>query len=41
MILLEEMAKRRMRVNVIAEPVRVAQSFVNGYRSMPVELSRY
>jgi cytochrome P450 len=40
-ILLEEMAKRRMRVNVIEEPVRVAQSFVNGYRSMPVELSRY
>ncbi len=40
-ILLEEMARRRMRVNVLAEPVRVAQSFVNGYRSMPVELSRY
>jgi cytochrome P450 len=40
-ILLEEMANRRMRVNVIEEPVRVAQSFVNGYRSMPVELSRY
>lgn len=40
-ILLEEMAKRRMRVNVLEEPVRVAQSFVNGYRSMPVELTRY
>jgi cytochrome P450 len=41
MILLEEMAKRRMRVNVIGEPVRVAQSFVNGYKSMQVELSTY
>ena len=40
-ILLEEMAKRRMRVNVLDEPVRVAQSFVNGYKSMPVEMSRY
>jgi cytochrome P450 len=40
-ILLEEMAKRRMRVNVVGEPVRVAQSFVNGYRSMQVELSKY
>jgi cytochrome P450 len=41
MILLEEMAKRRLRVNVLAEPVRVAQSFVNGYRSMQVNLSHY
>jgi cytochrome P450 len=40
-ILLEEMAKRRMRVNVVEEPVRVAQSFVNGYREMQVELERY
>ncbi len=40
-ILLEEMAKRRMRVNVLAEPIRVAQSFVNGYRSMQVSLSKY
>lgn len=40
-ILLEEMAKRRMRVNVLEEPVRVAQSFVNGYRKMNVELSKY
>jgi cytochrome P450 len=40
-ILLEEMAKRRMRVNVLEEPVRVAQSFVNGYRKMFVELSKY
>ncbi len=40
-ILLEEMAKRRMRVNVVEEPVRVAQSFVNGYKTMTVELDRY
>jgi cytochrome P450 len=40
-ILLEEMAKRRMRVNVLEEPVRVAQSFVNGYRKMMVKLSKY
>ena len=40
-ILLEEMAKRRLRVNVPAEPERVSQCFVHGYRSMPVELSRY
>jgi len=35
------MAKRRMRAHVCAEPVRVAQSFVNGYKSMEVELERY
>jgi cytochrome P450 len=40
-ILMTEMAKRRMRVNVLAEPVRVAQSFVNGYRSMQVEIEKY
>ena len=40
-ILLEEMAKRRMRVNVTGEPTRVAASFVHGYRAMPVEISRY
>jgi cytochrome P450 len=40
-ILLEEMARRRLRVNVVAEPERVAACFVHGYRSMPVELSRY
>ncbi len=40
-ILLEEMAKRRMRVTVTQEPERVAQCFVNGYKSMQVELSRY
>ena len=40
-VLLEEMAKRRMRVNVAAEPERIAACFVNGYRTLPVELSRY
>lgn len=40
-VLLEEMAKRRMRVNVVAEPTRVAACFVHGYRAMPVELSKY
>jgi len=39
--LLEEMAKRRMRVNVVGEPERVAACFVNGYRSLPVEITRY
>ncbi|WP_374943886.1 cytochrome P450 [Sphingomonas sp.] len=40
-ILLEEMAKRRMRVNVIGEPTRVAACFVHGYRKLPVEISKY
>ncbi|WP_448661929.1 cytochrome P450 [Sphingomonas sp. CJ20] len=40
-ILMEEMAKRRLRVNVLREPERVAACFVHGYRSMPAELSRY
>ena len=40
-ILLEEMAKRRMRVNLLEEPVRVPQGFVNGYRKMMVKLERY
>lgn len=40
-ILLEEMARRRMRVNVLEEPVRVAQCFVNGYRKMMVQLEKY
>ena len=39
--LLEEMAKRRLRVNVLAEPERVSQCFVHGYKSLQVELSRY
>jgi cytochrome P450 len=40
-VLLEEMAARRLRVNVIGEPVRVAGCFVHGYRSMQVELTKY
>lgn len=40
-VLMEEMAKRRLRVNVTGDPVRVAGCFVHGYRSLPVELSRY
>jgi cytochrome P450 len=40
-VLMEEMAKRRMRVNVMAEPTRVAACFVHGYRTLPVEISRY
>ena len=40
-ILIEEMAARRMRVHVEAEPVRVAQSFVHGYEAMDVTLERY
>ncbi len=40
-ILLEEMAARRLRPNVIGEPERVAACFVHGYRKMDVRLSRY
>ena len=40
-ILMEEMAARRMRVNLVAEPERVAACFVHGYRTMPVEITRY
>ena len=40
-ILLEEMAKRRMRVNVVGTPERVSACFVHGYRKLPVEISRY
>jgi cytochrome P450 len=40
-ILLEEMLARKMRVKLLAEPIRVAQSFVNGYEAMNVEVSRY
>ena len=39
--LLEAMATRRLRANVIGEPTRVPACFVHGYRSMTVELSRY
>ena len=40
-ILMEELAKRRLRVNVLAEPERVAACFVNGYKKLNVELSTY
>jgi cytochrome P450 len=40
-VLMEEMAKRRLRANVVGEPERVAACFVHGYKKMPVELSRY
>ena len=40
-VLLEEMAKRRMRVNVVGEPERVSACFVHGYRKLPVEISKY
>lgn len=40
-ILLEAMAKRRMRVNVVGATERVAACFVHGYRKLPVEISRY
>ncbi len=40
-VLMEEMAKRRLRVNVVAQPERVAACFVHGYKAMQVELTRY
>ena len=39
--LISEMQKRRLRVNVLEEPVRVPASFVHGYKSMQVELTKY
>ncbi len=39
-ILLEEMQKRRMRVELAGEPTRVFSNFVHGYRRMPVEIRR-
>ena len=40
-VLMEEMAKRRLRPNVVAEPQRIPACFVHGYKAMDVELSRY
>ena len=40
-ILLEEMATRRLRVNIVGEPDRVAGCFVHGFKTMMVELSKY
>jgi len=39
--LLEEMAKRRLRVEPLGPPERVPACFVNGYRSLQVKLERY
>lgn len=39
--LMEEMAKHRLRVHVVAEPERVPACFVHGYRKLMVELERY
>lgn len=39
--LLEELANRRLRVNVVGEPDRVASCFVHGYKSLQVNLSHY
>lgn len=41
MTLLDEMAKRRLRAHVVAEPDRVPACFVHGYRKLMVELERY
>lgn len=40
-VLLEEMARLRLRANPLGPPERVPASFVHGYRSLMVELSRY
>ncbi len=40
-VLMAEMAKRRLRANVLAEPERVPACFVNGYRTLMVEMSHY
>ncbi len=40
-VLLEEMAKRRLRVNVLEEAERVKSCFVHGYSRMMVSLSHY
>jgi cytochrome P450 len=40
-VLLEEMSKRRLRVNVLDEPDRVQSCFVHGYSRMIVSLSHY
>jgi cytochrome P450 len=41
LVLLEEMAKRRLRVRVDAEPDRVPACFVHGYKKMMVTLEHY
>ncbi|TPE64789.1 cytochrome P450 [Sandaracinobacter neustonicus] len=39
-ILLEEMQKRQMKVKIVGEPTRVYSSFVHGFRSLPVVMTR-
>ncbi len=39
-ILLEEMQKRKMSVEIVGEPVRVYSSFVHGFRKLPVIMRR-
>ena len=39
-ILLEEMQKRQMKVKIVGEPARVYSSFVHGFRSLPVVMTR-
>jgi cytochrome P450 len=39
--LISEMQKRRLRVHVVEDPVRVPACFVHGYRKMMVELEKY
>ncbi|RZM08325.1 MAG: cytochrome P450, partial [Sphingomonas sp.] len=40
-ILVDALRDRRLRPHVTDQPVRVANCFVHGYRSLPVELERY
>lgn len=40
-ILLEEMCKRRMRITVEGEPMRIAAPFIHGYRALPVSIGKY
>ncbi len=37
-VLLEEMARRQLRVELAGEPVRIRSNFVNGYKSIPVRV---
>ena len=39
-VLWEELLTRVTRIEVMAEPTRVASSFVHGYANMPVRLWR-
>jgi cytochrome P450 len=40
-VLLEELARRRLRVQAVTPPARVAGCFVHGYKSLPVQLEYY